>query len=222
MSTPAPDQVTRWALAAATGDPVAEAAFVRHTQADVWRLAAALVDSQSADDLVRETYLRAFRALPSFEARSTARTWLLGIARRTCADHLRAARAATLARQHTRSGRCRRHRRSPGATPRRTPYGPGPHPNSRIIVRSGCRHRRRTDRHHPFPSSPRPYGPDQCARRIAGQLVESLPDTGHVATIVKVGYVSANSAIHSAALAPDATMSACMARQRLHVVASRS
>jgi len=90
MSTPAPDQVTRWALAAATGDPVAEAAFVRHTQADVWRLAAALVDSQSADDLVQETYLRAFRALPSFEARSTARTWLLGIARRTCADHLRA------------------------------------------------------------------------------------------------------------------------------------
>lgn len=81
--------MTRWALAAADGDPVAEAAFVRHTQAEVWRLAAALVDSGSADDLVQETYLRAFRALPSFEARSSARTWLFGIARRTCADHLR-------------------------------------------------------------------------------------------------------------------------------------
>jgi RNA polymerase sigma-70 factor (ECF subfamily) len=92
VSTPSADhhdQVTRWALAAATGDPVAEAAFVRHTQADVWRLAAALVDQQAADDLVQETYLRAFRALPTFEARSSARTWLLGITRRTCADHLR-------------------------------------------------------------------------------------------------------------------------------------
>jgi RNA polymerase sigma-70 factor (ECF subfamily) len=32
----------------------------------------------------------AFKALPSFEGRSSVRTWLLGIARRTCADHLRA------------------------------------------------------------------------------------------------------------------------------------
>ncbi|MGH3715543.1 MAG: sigma-70 family RNA polymerase sigma factor [Micromonosporaceae bacterium] len=83
------DPVTRWALAAADGDPVAQAAFVRHTQAEVWRLAAALVDPGAADDLVQETYLRAFRGLSSFEARSTARTWLFGIARRTCADHLR-------------------------------------------------------------------------------------------------------------------------------------
>lgn len=89
MSTPPSDPVTRAALAAADGDPVAQADFVRRTQAEVWRLAAALVDPGAADDLVQETYLRAFRALPSFEARSTARTWLFGIARRTCADHLR-------------------------------------------------------------------------------------------------------------------------------------
>ncbi len=82
--------MTRWALAAAEGDPVAEAAFVRHTQAEVWRLAAAVVDPGSADDLVQETYLRAFRGLPAFRADSSARTWLFGIARRTCADHLRA------------------------------------------------------------------------------------------------------------------------------------
>lgn len=68
---------------------MAEAAFVRATQAEVWRLCAALVDSGSADDLAQEAYLRAFRALAAFEARSSARTWLLGIARRTCADHLR-------------------------------------------------------------------------------------------------------------------------------------
>ena len=83
------DQVTRWLLAARGGDPVATAAFVRATQPQVWRLAAALVDVQVADDLTQETYLRAFRALPDFAARSAARTWLLGIARRACADHLR-------------------------------------------------------------------------------------------------------------------------------------
>ena len=88
-ATTGPDQVTRWALAAADGDPVAEAAFVRHTQAELWRLVAALVDRGAADDLVQETYLRAFRALGGFEGRSSARTWLFGIARRVCADHLR-------------------------------------------------------------------------------------------------------------------------------------
>ncbi|WBC14331.1 sigma-70 family RNA polymerase sigma factor [Micromonospora sp. WMMA1998] len=88
-SAAARDTVTGWALAARHGDPAAQAAFVRATQAEVWRFAAALVDPDSADDLTQETYLRAFRALPGFEGRSTARTWLLGIARRACADHLR-------------------------------------------------------------------------------------------------------------------------------------
>jgi RNA polymerase sigma-70 factor, ECF subfamily len=85
-----PDEATHWALLARTGDPVATAALVRATQAEVWRFCASLVDSASADDLTQETYLRAFRALPAFEGRSSARTWLFGIARRTCADHVRA------------------------------------------------------------------------------------------------------------------------------------
>nr|WP_239126710.1 sigma-70 family RNA polymerase sigma factor [Asanoa siamensis] len=84
------DAATRWALAARGGDPVAQAAFVRATQAEVWRLAAALVDPDSADDVAQDAYLRAFRSLPDFEGRSSARTWLLGITRRACADHLRA------------------------------------------------------------------------------------------------------------------------------------
>jgi RNA polymerase sigma-70 factor (ECF subfamily) len=84
------DATTAAALRARTGDPAAQAAFVRATQAEVWRLVAALVDPGSADDLTQDTYLRAFRALPAFEGRSSARTWLLGIARRACADHLRA------------------------------------------------------------------------------------------------------------------------------------
>jgi RNA polymerase sigma-70 factor (ECF subfamily) len=83
------DPTTDLALRARAGDPAAQAAFVRATQAEVWRFAAALVDPGSADDLTQETFLRAFRALPAFEARSSVRTWLLGIARRACADHLR-------------------------------------------------------------------------------------------------------------------------------------
>lgn len=88
-SGPPADDATVWALAARHGDPTAEAAFVRATQAEVWRFVAALVDADSADDLTQETYLRAFRALAAFEGRSSVRTWLLGIARRACADHLR-------------------------------------------------------------------------------------------------------------------------------------
>ncbi len=87
--TAPPDSATRWALAARDGNALACAAFVRATQADVWRFVAALVDPESADDLTQETYLRAFRALPGYAGRAGVRTWLLGIARRACADHIR-------------------------------------------------------------------------------------------------------------------------------------
>lgn len=89
MADEALEPATTWALAARDGDPGAQAAFVRATQAEVWRFTASLVDAGTADDLTQETYLRAFRALPGFEGRASARTWLLGIARRVCADHLR-------------------------------------------------------------------------------------------------------------------------------------
>jgi RNA polymerase sigma-70 factor, ECF subfamily len=88
--SPSDDPITAVALAARDGDPDAPAHLVQHTQAEVWRFTAALVDPGAADDLTQETYLRAFRALPGFEGRSSVRTWLLGIARRVCADHLRA------------------------------------------------------------------------------------------------------------------------------------
>src|ERR687894_1761575 len=85
-----PAAVDALALRARGGDPVAQAALVRATQAEVWRFTAALVDPGSADDLTQETFLRAFKALPGFRGQSSVRTWLLGIARRACADHLRA------------------------------------------------------------------------------------------------------------------------------------
>jgi len=83
------EAVTRDALAAQQGDQAAAARFVRATQAEVWRLVAHLGGRAVADDLTQETYLRAFRALPRFAGRSSARTWLLVIARRVCADHVR-------------------------------------------------------------------------------------------------------------------------------------
>src|SRR5918912_3777918 len=58
---PSIDDTTRYALLARSGDAAAQAAFVRATQAEVWRFVAALVDPASADDLTHDTYLRAFR-----------------------------------------------------------------------------------------------------------------------------------------------------------------
>ena len=83
------DDPTHLLLAAATGDRVALSRFVRATQAEVWRFCAALVDPAAADDLTQEVYLRALRAMPRFQARSSARTWLLTIARRVAADEIR-------------------------------------------------------------------------------------------------------------------------------------
>ncbi|NJC72463.1 sigma-70 family RNA polymerase sigma factor [Planosporangium thailandense] len=82
-------QITRWALAAKSGDRAAVTAFVEATQHQVHRFLAHLVNLNEADDLTQETYLRALRALPGFQARSSARTWLLAIARRVGADHIR-------------------------------------------------------------------------------------------------------------------------------------
>lgn len=84
------DPVTASALRAGRGDRAAAAAFVRATQAEVWRFCLHLSDRASADDLTQETYARAFASLHRFSARSSARTWLLSIARRVCADAVRA------------------------------------------------------------------------------------------------------------------------------------
>jgi RNA polymerase sigma-70 factor, ECF subfamily len=83
------DALTRLALDARDGDEVALAGFVRASQADVHRLAAHLVDPQSADDVTQEVYVRAIPALARYRADAPARLWLLSIARRTCADVIR-------------------------------------------------------------------------------------------------------------------------------------
>jgi RNA polymerase sigma-70 factor, ECF subfamily len=83
------DELTRLLRAAQGGDRLALAAFIRRSQAEVWRLCAYLVDRQAADDLTQEVYLRAWTALPGWRGEASARTWLLAIARRTCAHAIR-------------------------------------------------------------------------------------------------------------------------------------
>ena len=83
------DELTHLLLQAGEGDRSALHAFVRRTQADVWRFCAHLVDRGAADDLTQETYVRAMGSVPRFRADASARTWLLSIARRTCADEIR-------------------------------------------------------------------------------------------------------------------------------------
>ncbi|MGV8849015.1 MAG: sigma-70 family RNA polymerase sigma factor [Propionibacteriaceae bacterium] len=89
----APDEVTELALAAGRGDRIALSEFIRRTQADVWRYVSRLSHPNLADDLTQETYLRVLSALAAFEGRSSARVWLLAIARRVVVDRIRHDRA---------------------------------------------------------------------------------------------------------------------------------
>jgi RNA polymerase sigma-70 factor (ECF subfamily) len=89
LRVPFVDALTRLALAARDGDRHALEGFVEGSYEQVWRLCAKLVDDQGADDLAQEAYARAVKALPKFRGESSARTWLLAIARNTCMDELR-------------------------------------------------------------------------------------------------------------------------------------
>jgi len=83
------DDLTRLFVAARDGDRLALCEAIRRAQPEVWRLCAHLVDRESADDLTQDAFVRAYRALPAYRAEASGRTWLLVIARRTCADELR-------------------------------------------------------------------------------------------------------------------------------------
>ena len=86
--------ITGWALEARGGDAEAVERFVRALHCDVLRYVAHLsADPQSADDLTQETFIRALGSLHRFEGRSSARAWLLSIARRAVIDDFRRAAA---------------------------------------------------------------------------------------------------------------------------------
>lgn len=81
--------LTSRALAAGRGDREAAADLVRATQFEVARFLRSLTGEADVDDLTQETFLRALRSLPEFAGRSSVRTWLFTIARRTATDHIR-------------------------------------------------------------------------------------------------------------------------------------
>ncbi|MGH3442557.1 MAG: sigma-70 family RNA polymerase sigma factor [Nitriliruptorales bacterium] len=83
------DELTGLLLAARDGDRPALTRWVRRSHQEVWRLCAHLVHPDDADDLTQDVYLRAHQSLPRFRGDASARTWLLAIARRTCADAIR-------------------------------------------------------------------------------------------------------------------------------------
>ncbi|WP_043216989.1 sigma-70 family RNA polymerase sigma factor [Streptomyces sp. 351MFTsu5.1] len=101
MPAPAPDDLrarresadasaTAWALAARAGDADAVDHFVRALHRDVLRYVSHLCgDPQAVDDLAQDTFLRALGSLHRFEGRSSARAWVLSIARRAVVDGFR-------------------------------------------------------------------------------------------------------------------------------------
>ncbi|MEO1060944.1 MAG: sigma-70 family RNA polymerase sigma factor [Actinomycetota bacterium] len=83
------DRWTELALRARDGDQRALAELVGISQHDVRTVCTHLGDPDTVDDLVQDTYFRAFRSLPGFRNEGSARSWLLTIARHTCADATR-------------------------------------------------------------------------------------------------------------------------------------
>jgi RNA polymerase sigma-70 factor, ECF subfamily len=84
-------------------DGVANAEFVAHAEAlrnELFAHCYRMVGSvHEAEDLVQETYLRAWHALGSFERRSSMRTWLYRIATNVCLNAMDAARRRALPMQ---------------------------------------------------------------------------------------------------------------------------
>lgn len=81
--------LTTLAHAARRGSRDALEALIRDSYADVRRLCSILVDDDTADDLAQETFARVLPALRRYRGEAAARTWILSITRRVCADELR-------------------------------------------------------------------------------------------------------------------------------------
>jgi RNA polymerase sigma-70 factor (ECF subfamily) len=72
------------------GDSQAFRALVERHSRSLYRMAYRLTGSrEDAEDVIQETFLRAYRRLHLFEARANVGTWLYRIAMNCCYDHMR-------------------------------------------------------------------------------------------------------------------------------------
>ncbi len=82
-------EVQAWVVAAQAGDQVAFANLVERFQRDVYGKAFSILKNHlDADDVVQETFLRVYRALPGFRFESSFRTWLITITTRQALNFL--------------------------------------------------------------------------------------------------------------------------------------
>ena len=88
------DQITR----AAAGERQAVSALVNRYSPGVLALATRmLADRAEAEDVTQETFIRAWKALPTWEPRAKFSTWLHRVALNLCYDRLRKRRESTVA-----------------------------------------------------------------------------------------------------------------------------
>jgi RNA polymerase sigma-70 factor (ECF subfamily) len=72
------------------GDVEAFAALFEPLRQNTWLVAVRLVGPDDAEDIVMETYLKAWQAIPRFNRRSSLKTWLYRITYNCAVDFLRA------------------------------------------------------------------------------------------------------------------------------------
>jgi RNA polymerase sigma-70 factor (ECF subfamily) len=82
-------EVQAWVVAAQGGDQAAFSRLVELFQRDVYGKAFSILKNHlDADDVVQETFLRVYRALPGFRFESSFRTWLITITTRQALNFL--------------------------------------------------------------------------------------------------------------------------------------
>jgi RNA polymerase sigma-70 factor (ECF subfamily) len=75
---------------AQNGDVEAFAALFEPLRRSTWLVALRLVGPNDAEDVVMETYLKAWQAIPRFNRRSSLKTWLYRVTYNCAVDFLRA------------------------------------------------------------------------------------------------------------------------------------
>ncbi len=78
------------------GDKSAFSTLIRRHHSSLKMVAFSITrDSTAMDDALQDSYIKAYRALPNFDRRSSFKTWMSRIVHNTCIDEVRRAKRAT-------------------------------------------------------------------------------------------------------------------------------